>query len=332
MFCISGGNRIESCNYLVYIETELLMDFKHIFGPVNSRRLGLSLGVDLVPHKTCSFDCIYCECGKTTSLTCERREYVPTDEVIRELELFLTPLPKLDFITFSGSGEPTLHSGIGKITDYIKKAFPRYRVALLTNSLLFTREDLWKEVLLMDVIIPSLDAVSEDVFKKINRPCRAASVTEIVEGLKIFRKIYTGQIWLEIFIVPGVNDTPQEISLFRAAVRDIKPDKVQLNTLDRPGSEKWVKPASRDALEKIRQELGWPAEIAGDATVQSKGETSTKELILNMLSRRPCTVEDLSAVTGFDIKDTQAYIAELLKERRLKVETLDRGTFYQVID
>jgi wyosine [tRNA(Phe)-imidazoG37] synthetase (radical SAM superfamily) len=308
------------------------MDFKHIFGPVLSRRLGISLGVDLVPHKTCSFDCIYCECGKTTSQTCERREYVPTDEVIRELELFLTPLPKLDFITFSGSGEPTLHSGIGRITAYLKKAFPRYRVALLTNSLLFTRKDLRQEVLLMDVIIPSLDAVSEDVFKRINRPCREASVTEIIEGLKLFRKDYAGQIWLEIFIVPGVNDTPREIGLFRAAVRDIRPDKVQLNTLDRPGAEKWVKPASREALEKVRQELDWPAEIAGAAAVQAQGKMSTKELILNMLSRRPCTVEDLSAVTGFDIKDTQEYLAELLRERRLKVETLERGTFYQVID
>jgi len=157
--------------------------YKYLFGPVPSRRLGISLGVDLVPHKTCSLNCVYCECGRTTILTDERKEYVPTEMVLSELNHFLTTNPRLDFITFSGSGEPTLHSGLGNVIKFIKKNFPKYQVALLTNGTLFYSPNIREEVKQVDVILPSLDAASEEVFHKINRPVRGLKVQKVIDGL-----------------------------------------------------------------------------------------------------------------------------------------------------
>ncbi|MDK2863513.1 MAG: hypothetical protein PWQ46_1223, partial [Methanomicrobiaceae archaeon] len=194
------------------------MAYRYLFGPVPSRRLGISLGIDLVPHKTCSFNCIYCECGQTTDLTCERREYVPTNRVIAELDDFLATAPDLDYVTFAGSGEPTLHSGIGEIISFIKDRYPRYRVAVLTNSALFTDPDVRAALMRADLVVPSLDAVSEEVFVKINRPSPGITAGQVLEGLLDFAREYTGEVWLEIFIVPGVNDTDKELRLLKDAV------------------------------------------------------------------------------------------------------------------
>lgn len=237
------------------------MKLKYIFGPVISRRLGRSLGIDLIPFKTCSLDCIYCECGRTNSLTRERKEYVPTDEVINELNNYLSTLPELDYLTFSGSGEPTLHSGIGKIINFLKDNYPQYKVALLTNGTLFTDKNVIAEVKRADLIVPSLDGVSEEVFSKINRPVNNITSQEIISGLENLRKEYRGEIWLEIFIVPGINDKEKELRLFKEAIARIRPDKVQLNTLDRPGTEAWVRPVPEEKLRSITGFLGDKVEI-----------------------------------------------------------------------
>jgi len=146
------------------------MKFKHLFGPVPSRRLGISLGIDLVPYKTCTANCVYCECGKTTNLTIERKEYIPTDEILNELDVYLKQAPDLDYITFSGSGEPTLHSKIGEIINFLKKNYPQYKVAVLTNGTLLFHKELRDELKNADIIKPSLDAGSDEIFKKIKRP------------------------------------------------------------------------------------------------------------------------------------------------------------------
>lgn len=167
----------------IFPERDDIMDYKYIFGPVPSRRLGSSLGIDLIPYKTCSLNCVYCECGKTTDLTFERKEYVPTERVIEELDDYLKTEPELDYITFSGSGEPTLHNGIGEIIKFLKENYPQYQLALLTNSTLLNDEKLQDEIKKLDLIVPSLDAVSEDVFQKINRPVEGLSAQKIVQGL-----------------------------------------------------------------------------------------------------------------------------------------------------
>ncbi|MBU2522210.1 MAG: radical SAM protein, partial [Proteobacteria bacterium] len=224
------------------------MSYKYIFGPVPSRRLGLSLGIDLMPHKTCTLNCVYCECGRTTNLTLKCKEYIPTELLQEELKDFLSRNPKLDFITFSGSGEPTLHTGIKEIINFIKKDYPKYKIALLTNSTLFFQPDNRKRIAGVDMVIASLDAASEENFKKINRPHPELELSRIIEGLVSLRKEFAKQLWMEVFLVPGINDKKDELNKIKKALSPIYPDKIQLNTLDRPGAESWVKPASQKDL------------------------------------------------------------------------------------
>lgn len=229
------------------------MKLKYIFGPVNSRRLGKSLGIDLIPYKTCPLDCIYCECGQTNKLTLERREYVPTDKLIMELDKYLSKEPDLDYISFAGSGEPTLDKNIGKVIKFIKDKYPKYQLALITNAVLLKDNKVIDEIKDVDLIIPSLDAVSETVFRKINRPIDKVKASDIITGLKQLRTKYQGKIFLEIFIIPGINDNIEELELFIKAIDSIKPEKIQLNRLDRPGTEKWVKSAAKEELATIAE-------------------------------------------------------------------------------
>jgi len=220
------------------------MEFKHLFGPVPSRRLGVSLGIDLVPYKTCSFDCVYCECGKTTNKTIKRIEYVPTHEIINELKTYLDKNPELDYVTFSGAGEPTLHNGIKQIIDFLEQNY-QYKVAVLTNASLFYDKKVRMEIKNADLVKPKLDAGSDEIFKKINRPHENLNLNKIINGLIEFRKEYYGKIYLEIFIIPNLNDTTTELEKIKDIVKKINPDKIQLNTLDRPGTEKWVMQAEK---------------------------------------------------------------------------------------
>lgn len=177
--------------------------YKYLFGPVPSRRLGMSLGIDLVPHKVCSLNCIYCECGSTTKLTIDRKEYVPYDIVIKELEHYFRNNTAPDYITFSGSGEPTLNSRIGDVIRFIKHNIPGIPIAILTNGTLLYQKQVRKELLEADVVLPSLDAASDLIFRKINRPFHKLNINKYIQGLVNFRNEYKGKIWLEVFIIPG---------------------------------------------------------------------------------------------------------------------------------
>ncbi|MBR2720697.1 MAG: radical SAM protein [Lentisphaeria bacterium] len=224
---------------------------KFVFGPILSRRLGRSLGVDLVTHKTCPLDCIYCEAKATTNLTKERKEYVPVDEVLAELKETLDEIEAPDYVTFSGAGEPTLNSGIGKVIDFIKENYPECKVCLLTNGLLLSDEKLQQEVRKLDMIIPSLDASSEAEYTYINRPYPGETLKKLVAGLCSFRKNVPVPMALEIFVVPGINDSKESTARFLELVKQIAPDSIQLNTLDRGGILEGLKPAPRGKLEEI---------------------------------------------------------------------------------
>lgn len=230
----------------------MLMKLKYIFGPVLSRRLGNSLGIDLVPYKTCSLDCIYCECGKTNNLTARREEYVPTKDVINELNRYLINKPEIDYITFSGSGEPLLHNGIKRIINYLKDNYD-YKIALLTNGIHFIDRNVIEEVERVDLIIPSLDGVTQETFIKINRPLKNIFIDDVIDSLIKLRSNFSNQIWLEIFIIPGINDNNDELVKFKEVIKKIKPDRVQLNSLDRIGTLKNIKKASEKELQSIAE-------------------------------------------------------------------------------
>ena len=283
------------------------MKYKHLFGPVPSRRLGVSLGIDLVPLKVCSLNCVYCEVGKTTLLTTQRKEYVKTEEIYEELNHYLSKNPDLDYITFSGAGEPTLHSKLGEIARFIKNNYPQYKLALLTNSTLLKDENVIFEVSVFDLILPSLDCVSERCFLKLNRPNKNLKSYDLVEGLIKLRKAYKGKIWLEVFFVPNINDNKEEILLLKEEITKINPDKVQLNTLDRPGTAEWVKPLSREKLEEIKDMLKpLPVEIIAKFKSRKKIKSFDEEIqeqILQAIKRRPCTDYDLSEMLSLHINE-----------------------------
>lgn len=294
------------------------MKYKYLFGPVPSRRLGRSLGVDLTPHKTCSLDCVYCECGKTTDLTLKRKQYVPAGAVINELRDFLEKGPELDFVTFSGAGEPTLHSGIGKIIDFLKKEFPQYKVAVLTNSTLLNKKQVRKDLMKTDVIVPSFDAVSEGLFKKVNRPHAGLKVSKLLSGLISLRKEFHGQIWLEIFLVPGLNDTKEELCKFNSIINRIKPDKVQLNTLHRPGTEHWVKPINKIKMLEISKRIcNYSKAIRQEKKALVSGSKDAGKYIYETIKRRPLSFSDILKISDLGRQELQEHLKELLKNGKI---------------
>lgn len=308
--------------------------YRYLFGPVPSRRLGLSLGVDLVLPKTCSLDCVYCESGRTTRLTTERSMDVPPSAVIAELSDYLSSSPELDHVTFSGCGEPLLNTGIEEIAGFMKRKHPEYRLALLTNSTLFHRADVRREVREMDVIVASLDAVSPKVFQKINRPAEGIDPETMIRGLTDLRMEYKGQLWIEIFIVPGLNDTDDELEKLACAARVIGADRIQLNSLDRPGSESWVQglnPPERDRIAGFFSGI----EIIGHQTSQKQGDAlndsgDLQSLILDLIKRRPSTAADIHKSSGADETRVKACLDRLEDLGKVKSESLERGKFYRI--
>ncbi len=308
--------------------------YKYIFGPVPSRRLGMSLGVDLVPHKVCSLDCVYCECGKTTKLTTKRMEYILYDKVTAELSHFFENNPAPDYITFSGSGEPTLNSRIGEVLQFIKRTKPGIPVAVLTNGTLFYDKQVRSEILDADVVLPSLDAASQQVFDKINRPNPELTIEEYIEGLVTFRNEYKGEIWLEVLIIPGYNDGENELKLLKEAFYRIKPDSIQLNTLDRPGTVENLRSATRAELQRVVD--FWDMDIVEiiSAAPDRKNIKSYREdietAILETIFRRPCTVDDLVKILGRHINEVNKYLDVLEAEGKIEHTRQERGVFYKI--
>lgn len=310
------------------------MAYKHLFGPVPSRRLGISLGVDLVPHKVCSLNCVYCEVGKTTDKTIKRKEYVPIDEVINELDQFLGSNPELDYVTFSGAGEPTLNSGLGKIIKHIKKNYPQYKLALLTNATLFYDDQLREEILPCDLLLPSLDAISDGVFKKINRPEDNLSVEKMIAGLIKLKEKFKGEIWLEIFLIHGINDIDSELTKFKEILTQLKPERIQLNSLDRPGTEEWVEPITEKRMNEIKEYFS-PLSVEIIAKFKSRNKVRSyhediASAIIETISRRPCTDKDLSEILGLHINELNKYLSYLTKEKRIEEVRKERGIFFKI--
>ena len=308
--------------------------YKHLFGPVPSRRLGMSLGIDLIPKKVCSLNCVYCEVGKTTKLTLDRMEYVKYNEVIAELKQFMSSNPKIDYITFSGSGEPTLNSRIGDVLNFVQKNYPDIKTAILTNGTLFFNQKLRTELLQADVILPSLDAASQAVFEKIDRPNSNLKIETYIQGLIDLRKEYKGKIWLEILFLKAYNDSKKELDLLKKAILKIHPDSVQLNTLDRPGTVAGLIPLSKSELQKISDYWNIPnVEIIAAAQERTSVESYSGDIetaIIETIARRPCTLDDLHHFLGIHINEINKYLGPLEASNKIETVTLERGTFYEL--
>jgi wyosine [tRNA(Phe)-imidazoG37] synthetase (radical SAM superfamily) len=273
---------------------------KRIFGPVPSRRLGSSLGIDVIPPKTCSFDCVYCECGATTEKTCERREFFPVREILDELERHLAEMgERPDVVTLSGSGEPTLYRPLGELIEGIRVR-ANLPVAVITNSSLLVLPDVRAELSRADIVLPSLDAADEDAFRRVNRPHTLCSLPEIIEGLGRFLKEYRGTVLFEILLIEGYNTGRRSLEALKTALERMRVDKIQLNTAVRPGTERHIEPLDDESMRTIRDFFGPLCEVVASArtTRMRHEERIVEEIILPLLERRPCTADDIGAVLG----------------------------------
>jgi len=308
--------------------------YKYLFGPVPSRRLGMSLGIDLIPSKVCSLNCVYCECGKTTNLTIERKEYVSYNKVTNELEHYFKNNPAPDYVTFSGSGEPTLNLKIGDIIKFLKSNYPYIPIAILTNGTLFDQKEVRTELLNADLVLPSLDAASESSFKKINRPFHTLNINKYIQGLIDFRKEYSGKIWLEVLILPGYNDNKKDLKLLKDAFVKIKPDRIQLNSLDRPGILNTLRSATRNELQQIADFFGLDnVEIIASAPKRKEIKSyrkDTETAILETIFRRPCTLDDLSEILGLHKNEINKYLDVLESDDKIEIIRQSRGIFYKI--
>ena len=298
----------------------------HLFGPVNSRRLGLSLGVDLVPPKTCAFDCIYCEVGPTTDLTLQRRPYA-AEAIIQEVrdyfqQAHITP----DFITLAGSGEPTLNEEMKKIITAIKQTSD-IPVAVLTNGALLHQAEVRQALAQADVVLPSLDAAREETFRRINRPAPGLTLAMVLSGLKDFRREYRGQIWLEVMVLKGINDNETELQALKQEIAALAPDKIQLNSAVRPVADAGAQPLNREEMEAIAAYLGEGVEIIAASDRSSSGASAvTDGALVDMLARRPMTARDLAQALGM----TMPQVAKRL--HRLQAAGLISQNFHQQED
>ncbi len=309
------------------------MEYKHIYGPVPSRRLGVSLGIDPVVFKVCSFNCVYCEVAKTTLLTTERREYVPAEEILAELKNFLNSHKgPLDYITFSGSGEPTLNSKLGYMIDEIKK-ISNVPVAVLTNSTLLYLHSVREEVEKADLVKCTLDAADDKYLRRINQPAKGVTAEKILEGIRLLGDEYNGIILIEIMIVKGVNDTEENYKQISRALDSIKATKIQINTVVRPPAFGFAKPLSYKELLFAKEVIGHNAEIIKpfDRKTNAAYRENVENAIVGSIKIRPQTIKDLSDGLGLHRDEILKYIELLESEGKVEEILLNGEKFYKYI-
>ena len=300
-----------------------------VFGPVPSRRLGRSLGVDLVPFKTCSFDCVYCQLGPTTCKTIARQPYVPVEKVITELSDSLRPGLALDYVTLSGSGEPTLHSELGDIVEAIKERTP-VPVAILTNGSLLWDEPVRQACARADLVLPTLAGHDSSSFATIHRPCSELTARRHIDGLVAFGEEYAGPVWLEVFVLEGINTTEADFEALSTLIKQIRPARIQLNTAVRPTSEGSAVAAPPARLKEWATRLGRRAEVIADYTrgTPQATEPARSDAVLALCRRRPCTSDDVAAALGVHRNEAVKYIAALLARDSLTAEWRDGREYF----
>jgi len=300
-----------------------------IFGPVPSRRLGFSLWADVVPFKTCSLDCIYCQLGRTTNKTIQRKEHVASGSVLREIEEVLRQGKRIDYVTFSGSGEPTLNSGIGKMISRIKK-LTSIPVAILTNGTLLYQARIREDLMEADLVIPSLDAVTQGIFETVNRPHPSLEIEEVITGIDTFSQDFGGKVWLEIMLVKGINDSLEEIERVARVTGKMNLERIQLNTVVRPPAEEFAGPLSREDLENMKTVLGEKCEIIAEfrRPTQRAHEVDVEKRILSIIKRRPLRLVDISRSLGLHRNEIIKYLEALEKKHEIRTKVHNGEVYY----
>jgi wyosine [tRNA(Phe)-imidazoG37] synthetase (radical SAM superfamily) len=306
-----------------------------IYGPVLSRRLGISLGVDIIPYKTCSYDCVYCQLGKTTHQTLERKSYIKISSLLDELKETIGLNDDIDYITFAGSGEPTLNQDIGPMIEEVKK-ITRIPVAVLTNGSLLWEDKVRVDLSPADLVVPSLDAISDEVFQKVNRPIKGLGIEKVLDGIRIFCKQFQGKIYLEIMLVKNVNDSEREISRINRFVKDLRIDEIQLNTVVRPPGEPGASPLNQEELNKIKGLFDPKLKVEAIADFERKTsrayQKDLEQALIELLKRRPSKKEEMAVSLGIHPNEMVKYL-QILEEKKIirRIQTKDKCGGYFVI-
>jgi len=301
-----------------------------IFGPVPSRRLGFSLGVDTIPFKTCSLNCIYCQLGRTINKTIQRKEYIAADDILREIEEVLREGKRIDYITFSGSGEPTLNSEIRRMISRIKE-LTSIPLAILTNGTLLYRPRIREDLMEADLVIPSLDTVTQEIFEMVNRPHPSLKIEKVITGIDSFSQEFNGKVWLEIMVVKGINDSLEEIEKAAQVIKQMNLEKIQLNTVVRPPAEEFARPLTADDLNNIKTVLGKKCEIIAEfkRATQKAYKRDVEKRILSMVKRRPVTLVDISHSLGLHRNEIIKYVETLEKKHQIKTKVHSGERYYR---
>lgn len=306
--------------------------YHYLFGPVPSRRFGRSMGVDLTPYKTCSLDCIFCQLGRTPKKTVVRAEYVPTEAVLAELKDWLKTGGKADYITLSGSGEPTLHSRFGEVLEFIRanSAIP---AVLLTNATLLYLPEVRAAASHADVVKVSLSAWDQVSYGWVNRPHPQLGFDELIEGQKAFRAQFKGQLWLEVFLIGGINSMPADVVKIAALAKEIGPDRIQINTAVRPPAEDYAMALSKEQMLALTHLFHPAAEIIAEfSTNHANDVQANQDTIFSMLQRRPCTAKQIAGVLGMHLNEVSKYLGKLMRTDQIRVQRKSTDIYYSVVN
>ncbi len=306
-------------------------DVKHVYGPVPSRRLGRSLGIDLIPYKTCTYDCIYCQLGRTTRKTVTRERFVPTETILAEVRSKLEAGERPDYISLAGSGEPTLHAGIDELIQGLA-GLTDIPVAVLTNGSLLWMDEVRQALMPADLVLPSLDAGDDRLFQDVNRPHPSLAFERMVEGIAAFTREFPGQVWLEVLLLGGITGMEAEVKKIAALAGRIGPARVQLNSVNRPPAEEYAACLSRERLAALGRFFTGPVEVISDGPADGgpieAAASCDDTKILALLGRRPCTPDDVARGLGLHVPDVVKKLNALLRMGKVRTKKAEGRLFY----
>jgi len=305
---------------------------RHVFGPVNSRRLGSSLGIDPIPAKTCNWNCVYCQLGRTVPLRCDRKRYLPTGSILSEVEFVLSSLPpgSLDWVTFVGSGEPLLHADLGLMIRGVKD-LTEHPVAVITNGSLLSHAGVRRELSAADAVLPTLDAGTAELYRRINRPHPRISFLQHVQGLQTFRQDFSGQLFLEVMLVEGLNDSEPALELLAGLAETIEPDQIHISVPERPPAEPWVRSAPAQSVARAARILGEvsTALVPGEEILVLNDPQTALQELLRVIGRHPLSVSQVSrALATLDADEGRRVLEDLEKSSETKRIERQDGVFW----
>lgn len=294
-----------------------------VFGPVPSKRLGQSLGIDPIPLKTCNWNCVYCQLGRTRPVVLKRSNWVDPKTILAQVRDALRDHGpgEIDWVTFVGSGEPALHSGLGDMIREIKR-LTDIPIAVITNGSLLYLPEVREALMAADAVMPTLDAGNEALYRRINRPHPEATYERLLDGLLAFREHYTGKLWPEVMLVQGLNDTEEALRELAERFQALKPDEVHLNVPTRPPAEVWVEPPDEEGMMRARAILGGIARVLhpAEGSFDLRGYEDLLDAVVGVITRHPMRQEELERALSMWGSDAIAQaLSELEASKRAQV-------------